>query len=181
MQCARSPRERGFSLTELMVVITLVAVLAVIGITSFRKEVKASKTSEVVTVIQAIRSAQEAYRAERQEYLDVSTSASGWYPSATYGNLAIGWPANYASHADGTRFQDLGAPVTQLVQYRYLVDAGGAGATLPTPIVSMPAWPAVNEPWYVIQARADVDDDGVYSSAIATSFSPGVYFDNEGE
>jgi prepilin-type N-terminal cleavage/methylation domain-containing protein len=181
MHRVRSPAERGFSLTELMVVITLVAVLAAIGVASFRKEVNASKSSEVMGVIQAIRSAQEAYRAERQEYLDVSTGVNNWYPVATYGSTAIAWPATYGSHTDGVRFRALAAPVSGLVQFRYLVDAGSAGATLPTPIVSMPAWPAVAEPWYVIQARADVDSDNVYSNAIATSFSPGVYLNNEGE
>jgi prepilin-type N-terminal cleavage/methylation domain-containing protein len=180
MQRARAPGERGFSLTELMVVITLVAILAVIGIASFRKEASASKSSEALATIQAIRSAQETYRAEHQEYLDVS-SGTTWFPEATYGTTAIGWARNFGSHVDGARYRALAAPITQHVRYRYLVDAGSAGGTLPTPIVTMPAWPVVTDPWYLIQARADADSDGVYSNAIATSFSPEVYLDNPGE
>lgn len=172
--------QRGFTLTELMVVITLVAVLAMIGVASFRKQVSASKSTEAMTVIQAIRAAQEAYRAENQEYMDVS-SAGNWYPVDSFGPHAIGWAASYASHEDGPAFQSLNVVVTQPVQYRYLVHAGGAGDALPTPNVSLPAWPAATGPWYVIQARADVDSDGVYSNAIATSFSQEVYLDNEGE
>lgn len=171
--------QRGFTLTELMVVVTLVAVLAMIGIASFRKEVNASKASEVTSVIQALRSAQEAYRAENQVYLNVS-APNAWYPTATFGATAIGWSANYDTHTNGAAFKTLNAAVQHRVQYRYLVNAGAAGATLPTPIVSM-TWPAVSEPWYVIQARADVDEDGVYSNAIATSFNGEIYLDNEGE
>lgn len=182
MRRARSALERGFSLTELMVVITLVGVLAALGIASFRKEVSASKASEAFAVIQAIRSAQESYRAERQEYLDVSSSATAWYPAATYGNEAIGWAAKYGTHVDGARFRALGAPVTHLVRYRYLVDAGGPGVAPPSPaIASVPSFPTPTEPWYVIQARADADSDGTFSNAFATSLSPAVYLDNEGE
>jgi len=163
-----------------MVVVALVAILAMVGIAAFRKEVSASKASEVTAVIQALRSAQEAYRAEHQQYLDIS-GLNAWYPTATFGSTAIPWSANYDTHTNGAKFKALGAAVQHRVQYRYLVNAGAAGATLPTPIVSMPAWPAVGDPWYVIQARADVDSDGVYSNAIATSFNGEIFLNNEGE
>jgi prepilin-type N-terminal cleavage/methylation domain-containing protein len=172
--------ERGFSLTELMVVIALVGILATLGVAAFRKEVAASKASEAIVVIQAIRAAQESYRAEHQGYLDVS-AGTAFYPAATYGEAAIGWAVNLDTHADGARYRALAAVVQRPVRFRFLVDAGTIGGTLPTPIITMPAWPVVTEPWYVIQARADVDSDGVYSNVIATSFSPSVYIDNEGE
>jgi prepilin-type N-terminal cleavage/methylation domain-containing protein len=172
-------RQRGFTLTELMVVVTLVAILAVMGVSSFREKISASKSSEAINVIQALRAGQEAYRAENQEYLNVSSTAT-WYPVATYGGRVYDWAAGYASHPHGPAFKTLGAIVPQPVQYRYLVNAGSAGGTLPTPIVTL-TWPAVTEPWYVIQARADADEDGVFSNAIATSFSSEVYLDHEGE
>lgn len=163
-----------------MVVITLVAVLATIGVAAFRERATASKSVEAVAVIQAIRAAQESYRAENQEYLDV-TEPGNWYPSSTFNSTAIGWAANYSSHPDGPEMQALNVVVVQPVQYRYLVNAGGAGSPLPTPIVTLPAWPTPTDPWYVIQARANVDGDSVYSNAVATSFSSNVYLDNEGE
>ena len=172
-------RQRGFTLTELMVVVTLVAILAVMGIYSFRDQLSSSKSSEAINVIQALRAGQEAYRAENQEYLNVS-SAAAWYPENTYGERTMVWATGYTTHANGPAFQTLGAIVPQPIQYRYLVNAGSAGATLPTPNVTL-TWPAVTEPWYVIQARADTDEDGVFSNAIATSFSNEVYLDHEGE
>ena len=164
-----------------MVVLTLVAVLAMIGIASFRKSVSSSKSVEAVTMIQAIRAAEESYRAENQEYMDVSTGTD-WYPASTFGPVAMGWASRFGTHVDGAAFQTLNVVVNQAVQYRYLVNAGGAGDTPPTPVsVSLPAWPAMTAPWYLIQARADVDSDGKFSNAIATSFSTEVYLDNEGE
>ena len=162
-----------------MVVVTLVAILAVMGVNSFREQILSSKSVEAVNVIQALRAGQEAYRAENQEYLNVSSNPD-WYPENTYGELTIHWAKGYTTHPDGLAFQRLGAIVPQGVQYRYRVNAGSAGGTLPTPIVPV-TWPAATEPWYVIQARADVDQNGVFSNAIATSFSSEVYLDNEGE
>jgi prepilin-type N-terminal cleavage/methylation domain-containing protein len=172
-------RQRGFTLTELMVVVTLVAVLAVMGIYSFREQISSSKSVEAINVIQALRAAQEAYRAENQEYLNVSTDPA-WYPVETYGEVSFGWAAGYDSNPNGPAFKRLGAIVPQPVQYRYRVNAGSAGGTLPTPIVPL-TWPTATEPWYVIQARADVDGNGVFSNAMAASFNGEVYLDHEGE
>jgi hypothetical protein len=145
----------------------------------FREQIASSKSVEAINVIQALRAAQEAYRAENQEYLNVSTDAA-WYPVDTYGGLTVGWAAGYTSNANGPAFKRLGAIIPQPVQYRYRVNAGSAGGTLPTPIVAL-TWPAATEPWYVIQARADVDENGVFSNAMATSFNSEVYLDHEGE
>ncbi|HET9959369.1 MAG TPA: type II secretion system protein, partial [Polyangiaceae bacterium] len=76
---------RGFTLTELMVVVTLVGVLATIGVASFRKQVMASKSSEALSVVQALRGAEEAYRSENQLYLNVSTNGV-WYPLDAQGS-----------------------------------------------------------------------------------------------
>jgi type II secretory pathway pseudopilin PulG len=160
-----------------MVVITLVAILGLIGMASFRKVTAASKSGEAIAVIQALRAAEESYRAENQDYLNVSSSGT-WYPT---GSGKVAWGSGFATHADGANFQMLNAAVPQPVQYRFLVNAGAAGATLPTPNVALPAWPATTASWYVIQARADADLDGTYSNAIATSFTSEVYVNNEGE
>ena len=164
-----------------MVVVVLIGVLAMIGVAAFRKRVSASKATEVTTVIQALRSGQEAYKAENQEYLDIS-DPNAWYPSATFNDAQLSWPAAFTTHVDGPAFQTLNAPIHQPVQYRYLVNAGAAGDTIPSPTgVTVPTWPTTTDPWYVIFGRADVDSDGVFSTAIATSFNPEVAVTNEGE
>jgi type IV pilus assembly protein PilA len=171
---------RGFTLVEMMVVVMMVGILATIGIVSFRKEVAASKASEAASVIQAIRAAEEAYRAENQVYLNVSSSASDWYPSKSFGAVKRNW--DYPSGPNYALWSRLGARVTQPVQFGYLVNAGRAGDTLPTLNLSNP--PNLGKGtdlWYVIQARADADGDGVFCNVAATSVSQETYFENKGE
>lgn len=173
-------RSRGFTLTELMVVVMLVGVLAVIGIASFRKEVSASRSVEVAAVVQALRAAQESYRAEHHVYLNASESGT-WYPVATFDGKAYPWRAGYSKHDDGASFRALNVQVSQPVVYRYRVNAGVAGDTLPDLEIEDPNWGTPTEPWYVIQAKADADGDEVYSRAVASSFTGELYLDNEGE
>ena len=47
----------------------------------------------------------------------------------------------------------------------------------------MTAWPAaadVAEPWYVIEAKGDVDADGIATMIVACSLSGDAYIENEG-
>lgn len=173
---------RGFTLTELMVVVAMVGILSAIGIASFRRYVNSSKTSEAVAVIAAIRAAQEAYRSENQRYLNVSTSNGDWYPSKSFGATVHAWELKTGQHTDLVRWQTLGARVTQPVQFGYLVNAGLAGGTPTTlQLADNPSLGTPNDAWYVIQARADYDADGKFCNAVATSWTPEIYFENEGE
>lgn len=176
-------RERGFTLAELMVTVAIVGVLAVIGVASFRSEIGASKTNEAAAVIQAIRAAQEAYRSENQSYLNVSSAADSWYPKDDF-TSKLSWTPN-EDYSDHERWALLGASVAQPVIFRFLVNAGGAGSTFPTPTVGITLPTSIttarDEPWYLIQARADADGDEVYCDGIATSLNNEVVFKNEGE
>lgn len=183
---ARGPRgftsSRGFTLVELMVVVTLVGVLAAIGIASFRKEIAASKTTEATAVVQAIRGAQETYRSENQVYLDVTTNSANWYPSNVFGEVRQNFRIDPASHTDGLAWAALNVSVTQPVQFRYLVDAGGPGVAPPALVMpDPPTLAAPPDPWYLIQARANYDGDSVFCDVVAWSHSREVYVQNEGE
>jgi type II secretory pathway pseudopilin PulG len=165
-----------------MVVVALVGILSAIGIASFRRQAAASKASEAASVIQAIRAAEEAYRGENQLYLDVSSSNDDWYPSKDFGPTVRSWELKPGGHPDLTKWQTLGARVTQPVLFGYLVNAGRAGATPPTLQLSdSPTLGTPTDAWYVIQARADYDGDGVFCNAAATSWTSEVYIENEGE
>jgi len=177
-----SPSARGFTLTELMVVVTMVGVLSVLGVAAFRKQISSSKTSEALSVVQALRAAQETYRSENQVYLDVTSNGANWYPTDQFGELRHSWRINPSSHDDGAAWAALNANVTQPVQFRYLVDAGGPGVALPT--LALPNPPTLGTPsdsWYVIQARADFDSDETYCDVLAWSHSTEVFVRNDGE
>ncbi len=176
----RRRRARGFTLTELMVVVTLVGIMATLGVVSFRSQVSSASSAEAVTVIQAIRAAQEAYRGENQVYLNVST-ANLWYPTDTYGDVAYSFVVT--GHSDYARWQRLGPQVTRPVKFRYLVNAGAPGQALPDLHIdgTSPSWPTPTEPWYVVQARADHGGDNVFCNALASSFNSEVYIEQTDE
>jgi hypothetical protein len=69
------------------------------------------------------------------------------------------------------------------VYYGYRVAAGTAGQAIPalTGLANPPAFPAPSEPWYLIQARGDVDGNGIYSYVAGSSFTGEIYVENEGE
>jgi len=75
-------KQKGFSLIELLVVITILGVLAAIGLTSYRTANMKARDSRRQADIQAIRSALEVYRADKDEYpskLDDSEFNSNLY------------------------------------------------------------------------------------------------------
>jgi len=176
----RASAARGFTLTELMVVVTLVGIFATLGIVSFRKQVFGSKTSEALAVVQAIRAAQEAYRSENQVYLDVTTDSANWYPSNQFGEDRLAWRVN--THTDLDRWNALNVQVTTPVLFRFLVDAGVPGQAPPALVMSNPpTLPTPSDPWYVIQARADYDEDDTYCDVAAWSQSREIAVQDEGE
>jgi len=65
-----SYRQRGFSLTELMIVVAIIGVLASLAIPSFMKFQARSKQSEAKTNLVAIHTSEIAYFAEHNNYID---------------------------------------------------------------------------------------------------------------
>src|SRR4051794_7699889 len=61
----------GFTLVELMIVVTIVGVLSVIAVVGYRKLTLSAKLTEANGVISAIRVAQEDYKIERGLYADI--------------------------------------------------------------------------------------------------------------
>ena len=176
---ARS-RERGFTLVELMIVVAIVGVLAAVGVFLLNKHMFASKSVEASAMIQSIRAAEERYRAENQTYLDVSTEMNSWYPMDTPGRDKWAWINDKGNDHDKWRLLNATAPGP--VQFGYAVKADVAGTT-PPPLEtkSQPAWKPSNEPWYLIQAKANADGDDDYAYFAASSYSGEIYIENEGE
>ena len=174
---------RGFTLIELMAVVVITGILAVAGVALFRHQLLASKGSEAVSIIQAIRSAEEAYSAENHGYLNVSTASGGtsWYPNATPNTTRYAWVQS--GHADYARWQALAPSVNRSVLFGYLVNAGEAGSTVPAlNLASQPTFPSpMTLGWYTIQARGDVNGNGLFAQYAATSTTSELVVENEGE
>lgn len=173
-----------------MVVVVIVGVLATIGIASFRARVFGSRSTEAFAMVQSIRAAEERWRAENLRYLDVSTPGT-WYPAKPTDRTKRAFFRSGTCEASGTPSEDcrwklLNPTVPGPVQFGYKVNAGGPQTAM-TPLdpdakpPDWNGWAANGEHWYVIQAIADADGDGVYAKFVASSLRADVYHLNDGE
>jgi prepilin-type N-terminal cleavage/methylation domain-containing protein len=173
-----SPRaaERAFTLVELMIVVVIMGVLAALATYGVRKYLLEAKKAEAASMITQIRAAEETYRDETFEYLGVESFAE-WHPTNDPGGAKHAWTV--ATPNDVTDvFSRLGVLPTGVVEYSYSVVAGTAGGGLPAiPTTRVFDFPEPAGPFYIAMAKADLNDDGVYTYALSHSDSSDIYID----
>jgi prepilin-type N-terminal cleavage/methylation domain-containing protein len=179
----RRAGERGFTLIELITVVVITSVLAVVALGGFRRRITQAGTLEVRAMIKSIAAAQESFRAEQLVYLDVSDGdLSAIYPMAVPDGKKYhfwGW-----THDDAARWRRLAPQTPKPVSFGYATVAGTAGFTDWASLnagVATTGWATPNEPWYLIRAQGDDDGNGVSATAIASSTSSRIVWQNEGE
>lgn len=139
-------KSKGYTLIELMIVLSIIGILAAVAIPAFMAQMQRSRTTEAYSVIGEIRSAQDAYYATFSQFCGPLT----WNPvNYGVGGTLEGFDFNAAG------WDQLGAHPEGFVRFRYQVLAGPPGTTP----AGIPGFSGADH-WYVIQAEGDLDGDG---------------------
>jgi prepilin-type N-terminal cleavage/methylation domain-containing protein len=184
---ARDSRQQraGFTLVELMVVLAMMGVLAVMAVGYMREHINATQGMEALAMVQSFRAAEESYRASESVYMDVSQN--GWFPRDPAGQEGPKKRSFYdapgSGHSDNPNWRIFNPTVPGPVRCGYLVNAGVAGQAMTAPATTeiSNGWPTPGEPWFVLQAKCDLDGDGEPSYYLASSINTEVYIHNDGE
>lgn len=179
MQLGRRPRtyakRRGFTLSELMIVVAMIGVLAAIALVGYRRYMRAAAASEVKAVVSGIRIAEEAFKAETFQYRGCSNSLTNWYP-ATPNDKKRNWDNGNTGDAVHDCWMELAVTTDGPVRFGYAVMAGIAPQPDAVPNVAYcqnwnAAHATVTGPWFVVQAAGDQDADGVFSLFASSSLT----------
>ncbi len=180
-------RSSGFTLVELMIVVVIVGVLAMLAVVGYRKLVESAHVSEATSMVNNIRVAQEAYHAETQQYADISTDLTAFYPRSTpaYG-IQTAWGAACTNCKSNMDWRQLPLHVDGTVLFGYATVAGPA--TTSAPVMPTGAnncnftYGGSSSPdWYMVEARADLDgDSSTFTTVCATSWTQQIFVVNDG-
>jgi len=162
---------RGFTLVELMAVVVLIGILAALAIVSYRSYLDSARAGEAKDFIQAIHAGQQRYQIATDGYLDCSNNLTSWYPGKPMGRKRNFTDDN---HADHNCWALLNVHASEPTVFGFAVVAGSDGENPPTTgLAQQPSWPNPTvEPWYVIQAGGDHDNDQSLSFFVSSSFAP---------
>lgn len=97
---------RGFTLIELVIVLTVVAILAAVAVPGYQSQMRASRRAEAREALMRIQAAQERWRSSNASYAATvaaigqpATSADGNYALSVSGASATGYTATATAQA----------------------------------------------------------------------------------
>lgn len=194
----RNATSRGFTLVELMMVVTIIGVVAALAIVGYGRWVASSKMAEATHMVGGIKSAQENYFAQVGQYYDLSQGIMPpfLYPQATPGPKKVAWAGPCVGCKTGADWQRLGVKADAPVYFGYATVAGpetcdptcrgvsGGGATAGKSTVN---WVtenggvAITKPWFIASAMADTNGNSVFARVLGSSLNSRLIVDDEGE
>lgn len=184
---------------ELMIVVAIVGILAALAIYGFRRYQQSAGTGEATSLLQTFKGAEEAYRAEFLTYggctdasatpfstNGVAITATDLYPRVlgSLNDKKVQWGA--VGNNMGLCFRAMGFRTSGAVRFSYGALAGPPATANQTPTVPQswtrsPAVRAPAEPWYILVAYANRDNDSTYARLSTTSQAPEVQMEDDTE
>jgi len=104
---------KGFTLIEVLIVITVIAILLTIAVPSYREHVRASQRFDATSTMLTIAAAQEQYRSNNTTYgtlaaLGITTTPEGHYTLSVTGNSSTGYTLTARAVGDQVNDQENG-------------------------------------------------------------------------
>ena len=101
-------RRKGFTLTELIVVIVIIGILAAIAVPAMTTNVNKAKRSEAIAALGSIRTAQKLYKTETSTYSTTLAGLSGYIARSDFNGRYYG-SGNYNTSDTSAVADDTGA------------------------------------------------------------------------
>jgi prepilin-type N-terminal cleavage/methylation domain-containing protein len=169
-------REIGFTLIELMIVVTIIGVLAVVAGTAYRRYMDNGRTTEAYAMLAEIRNKEEAYRAEYSTYAGWSggsEASSNGLPKVDSDPCSTGGSAEPCPKSIGTagswlKWAGLGInPGKSALQCGYVLNTNldGTAGTLGTAILNG----STATPWWYAVAICDNDGKSTTNATFTTA------------
>jgi prepilin-type N-terminal cleavage/methylation domain-containing protein len=162
----------GYTLVELMIVVTILGILATIAVPLYKGYIYRSKASEAIGFLNEIKQRQEAYRADFRQYLNVSGTVTNWWPDANPGGSQRAWPTE-------PMWNFLGAqPPGRSTYFSYVTVAGPPGTDPSFFGADSSLGYAGDDYWFIARALGNLDDDGEFITFEAYSESQNIWESN---
>jgi prepilin-type N-terminal cleavage/methylation domain-containing protein len=191
------PRQTGFTLVELMIVVAVVGVLAAVAIFMFNRQSQKAKLGEVPAVFAELKLRQEQFHLEHNEYLSTAGSDTDFFPTDDPGKDAVALDLNDSAAPPAPQDADYPGPSWKSLRVKldktalycgYLAIAGDGGDNTNVGAVAAGTFglgsanlPVPAADWFYLMARCDIDGDDIDSEYFTLSGLEGNMVENAGE
>jgi len=184
------PRQRGFTLIEMMIVVVIVGVLVTVAIIAYTRHIRSARLVGEQAFLEKIKAQQEVYLQQFGFYCDASGNSTGVgaaYPAESvpaeqqaWAPIAAEWTAFGVRPESGSTWFSWQVEASSLTSSHQLYgEAAVSGIQATPPPTDGGVFTA--RPWYYVKATADFNGNGVSMIMRSSSERAPIIIENEGE